>query len=218
MQASASASATATAAPRAAGGPAAGRGAPMQAAAAPRAPSPASATQAFTADGDANATTSAPRAAASASAGSAATGSVLYVLRRTTSAPRAARPACRTQCPRPQTLTRSPHATCSRQSCMAPSGAACRAAWRGFRLPLSQHAPGSPGASGGRGRGCAGRACRSEPALEEAEYSTRGAGAPSQSGSSAARCTALPARGRTHVSAGPRGSHHGVLGVQLCTA
>jgi len=218
MQASASASATATAAPRAVGGPAAGRGAPMQAAAAPRAPSPASATQAFTADGDANATTSAPRAAASASAGSAATGSVLYVLRRTTSAPRAARPACRTQCPRPQTLTRSPHATCSRQSCMAPSGAACRAAWRGFACRSRSTRPDRQAHQEAGGEGAqGGPAGRSRP-WRRPSTARAAPGRPPPAAAPRPGAPHWPARGRTHVSAGPRGSHHGVLGVERCTA
>ena len=218
MQASASASATATAAPRAAGGPAAGRGAPMQAAAAPRAPSPASATQAFTADGDANATTSAPRAAASASAGSAATGSVLYVLRRTTSAPRAARPACRTQCPRPQT-SHAPHMQhaqdraawhpVEQRAGLPGGGFACRS--RSTRPDRQAHQEaGGEGAQGGP-------AGRSRP-WRRRSIARAAPGRPPKAAAPRPGAPHWPARGRTHVSAGPRGSHHGVLGVQLCTA
>ena len=69
------------------------RVAPMQAAATSRPPTPASSSHALMADGDAKAITRAARARASAAGGSAATGSVLYVFRRTTSAPRPSKPA-----------------------------------------------------------------------------------------------------------------------------
>ncbi len=189
----------------------------MQAAATPRAPSPASATQAFTADGDANATTSAPRAAASASAGSAATGSVLYVLRRTTSAPRAARPACRVQCPTPQQPGRPPHAACSTQSCMAPCGGAPR---RGAlrvkarqRPALDRQARHEVGAECAQG-GPAGR-------IRPWRRPSRARVAPGRPPSAAAPRPGAPhwpAHGGAHVSACLRGSRHGVRGARQRTA